>query len=397
MTAAIDAAWDGPELIRRVTASGLRGRGGGWFPAGRKWQAVRVEGGQPFVIANGHEGEPGSVKDRHVMSARAHDVLRGLALAARAVGAHEGAVFIKGAFEAQGAALQAALDAAPPAGLSVRIVAGAAAYVAGEETAILEALEGRQAWPRAKPPMPAGVGYLGRPTLIHNVETLARVPAAVADPEGFRRDERTLVSVWGHVRRPGVHEVPLGISLRRLIDEYAGGPTDGLGLIFPAGPSGAPLDEAQAHTPLDPSALRACGSALGTAAVLVIGRSACPLAVGLSLAAFFEREACGQCPPCTLGTAGLARVLRALEDGGARAADLRALQEVAGFMRPHGYCAHARTAAASVTGLLARVPAAIEAHLACGRCPRPDGRVDPFAADSPERAAVEAVLQVAAA
>jgi NADH-quinone oxidoreductase subunit F len=393
VSAAIDAGWDGPELIRRVTAAGLRGRGGGWFSTGRKWQAVRAEGGDPFVIANGHEGEPGSVKDRQVMAARPGDVLRGLALAARAVGAREGVVFIKSAFEAQAAALQAALDAAPLDGPRVRIVRGAAAYVAGEETAILEALEGRQAWPRAKPPVPAGVGFEGRPTLVHNVETLARVPAAVADPEAFRRDERTLVSVWGHVRRPGVHEVPLGLTLRRLIDEHAGGASDGLGLIFPAGPSGAPLVEAQADTPLDPDALRAQGSALGTAAVLVIGRSACPLAVGLSLAAFFEREACGQCPPCTVGTAGLARVLRALESGGARAADLRALQEVAGFMQPHGYCAHARTAATSVTGLVARVPAEIEAHLAYGRCPRPDGRVDPFAADSPERSAVEATLR----
>lgn len=395
MTAATDSTWDGPELIRRVTAAGLRGRGGGWFLTGRKWQAVRVEGGDPFVIANGHEGEPGSVKDRHVMLTRAHDVVRGLALAARAVGAREGAIFVKGTFEAQAAALQAALDMAPPDGLRVRLVRGAAAYVAGEETAILEALEGRQAWPRAKPPMPAGVGFEGRPTLIQNVETLSRVPVAVADPEGFRRDERTLVSVWGHVRRPGVYEVPLGIPLRRLIDEHAGGTSDGLGLIFPAGPSGAPLAEAQADTALDPDALREAGSALGTAAVLVIGQSACPLAVGLSLTAFFEREACGQCPPCTVGTAGLARVLRALEHGGARAADLRALAEVAGFMQPHGYCAHARTAAASVTGLLARVPAEISAHLAHGRCPQPDGRVDPFAADSPERAAVEAALRVA--
>lgn len=385
--------WDGPELIRRVTAAGLRGRGGGWFPTGRKWQAVRVEGGAPFVIANGHEGEPGSVKDRHVMTARAGDVVRGLALAARAVGAREGVIFVKDTFEQAATALQVALDSAPLDGLRVRLVRGSPAYVAGEETAILEALEERQPWPRPKPPLPAGVGFEGRPTLVQNVETLARVPAAVADPDGFQRDERTLVSVWGHVRRPGVYEVPLGLPLRRVIDDYAGGPLDGLGLIFPAGPSAVPLTEDQVDTPLDPDALRAVGSALGNAALLVVGRSCCPLAVAASLAAFFEREACGQCPPCTVGTAGLARVLRALEDGTARAADLRALAETAGFMQPHGYCAHARTAATSVTGLLARVRDDVEAHLAGARCPRPPAsRVDPFAQDSPERRAIEATL-----
>ena len=386
------ADWDGPELIRRANAAGLRGRGGGWFPTGRKWQAVRAEGGRPFVVANGHEGEPGSIKDRHVMATRAGDVVLGLTLAARAVGAREGAIFIKESFAAAAEALQAALDAAPAEGLALRLVRGSPAYVAGKETAILEALEGRQPWPRPKPPMPAGVGFEGRPTLVQNVETLARVPDAVTDPDAFRRQETTLVSVWGHVRRPGACEVPLGLPLRRLIDEQAGGCVDGLGLIFPAGPSGAPLLPEQADTPVDPDALRAAGSTLGTASVLVIGRSACPLAVGLSLAAFFEREACGQCPPCTVGTAGLARVLRALEEGGARAADLRALAEIAGFMQPHGYCAHGRTAAASITGLLARVPEAISEHLAAGRCPRPEGGCDPFDPLSPERAAIEAGL-----
>lgn len=385
-----DDTWDAPELIRRVSAAGLRGRGGGWFPTGRKWQAVRAEGGEPFVIANGHEGEPGSIKDRRVMIERPGAVLRGLQLAARAVGAREGAVFIKGHFDEAARALQAALDAAPPAGLRLRLVRGAPEYVAGEETAILEALEGRQPWPRPKPPTPAAVGFEGRPTLVQNVETLARVGAAVDDPERFQREERTFVSVWGHVRRPGAYEVPLGMPLRQVIDERAGGATDGLGLIFPAGPSGAPLTADEADTALHPDALRAAGSSLGTAALLVLRRSACPLSVALSLARFFEREACGQCPPCTVGTARLAHLLGRLEEGGARAADLRAFAEVCGFMQPHGYCAHSRTAATSLTGLLARVPDAVAAHLRSGGCPQPDGRVDPFAAASPERRAIEA-------
>lgn len=354
---------------------------------------MRVEGGRPFVVGNGHEGEPGSIKDRHVMTTRARDVVQGLVLAARAVGAQEVALFVKGSFTRAAAALERALAERPLDGLEARLVRGDEAYVAGEETAVLEALEGRRAWPREKPPFPAGVGFEGRPTLVQNVETLALLPAAVADPEGFRRDERTLVSIWGHVHRPGVYEVPLGLPLGRVIDAYAGGAIDGLGLVFPAGPSGAPLlGSAAAEVALHPDALRAAGSALGTGALLVLGQRCCPLSIAASLGAFFERESCGQCPPCTVGTHSLVRVLRALEAGQARAADLRALHEVAGFMRPHGYCAHARTAASTVTGLLARVPADLDAHLTAGCCPYPSGQVAPFDRDAPERRAIEATL-----
>ncbi len=377
--------------------AGLRGRGGGWFPVARKWQAVRAEAADPYrasrlppvVVANGAESEPGSVKDQHLMRHRPADVLAGLALAARAVGATEAIVFLKGSFEREAAALEAARRQAPLDGLSLTIRRGENSYVAGEETAILEVLEGRRAWPRPKPPLPYASGLEGRPTLVQNVETLARVPAAVAEPERYKAAETTLVTVWGHVRRPGVHEVTLGTPLRGIVDDCAGGATDGLGWLFPAGPSAAPLRGADADTPLDPDALRAAGSALGTASLLVVGASACPLSLAASLAAFFEREACGQCPPCTMGTANLSRILQAVEAGTARAADLGHLAEAAGFMSDHGYCAHSRTAAASVTGLLRRCSEDVQAHLGGRGCPRPAAPVDPFAPGSPERAAIE--------
>ena len=380
------------EILDRLAASGLRGRGGGWFPTARKWRAVRAEGGEPVVIANGAEGEPGSIKDRYVMTRQPADVLAGLAVAAAAIGAREGIVFLKASFDRPAAALEDALASGAAGGLPVRIARGDDSYVTGEETALLEALEGRRAWPRPKPPLPAAAGFQGRPTLVQNVETLSRVRAAIADPDAYRRGETTFVSVWGHVERPGVYEIPLGTPLARIVAEYGRGAANGIGMIFPAGPSGAPLTAAQADTPLDPDALRAVGSALGTASLLVIGESVCPLAVGASLAGFFERESCGQCPPCTVGSAGLARTLRAVESGAASARDLNDLAEVAGFMKDHGYCAHSRTAAASVTGLLARFRADVEAHLAAGRCPRPDARpCDPFANGSPERRAIEAL------
>jgi NADH-quinone oxidoreductase subunit F len=380
-------------LLERLDASGLRGRGGGWFAASRKWRAVRAEGGDPLVVANGAEGEPGSFKDRYVMQRRPADVVAGLALAARAVGAREAVVFLKGSFDAPAAALSTAIAAAPLNGLSVEVRRGDDGYVTGEETALLEALEGRKPWPRPKPPRPAAVGYRGRPTLVQNVETLARVPAAVADPRAYREGETTLVTLWGDVRRPGVYEVALGTPLRRVIEANAE-PVEAIGLVFPGGPSTPPLAASDLDVPLDPEALRARGTALGTGAVLVVGASACPMAVAASAAGFFERENCGQCPPCAVGTASLARILRSVEAGTSRARDVRDLQEVSSFMSGHGYCAHCRGAAAVATAMARGFADALAAHVSGASCPWPERRhPDPFAPASPERAAVEAAAR----
>ena len=387
--------WTPDQIVDRLRESGLRGRGGAWFPAARKWDAVRREaadapGSAPVVVANGAEGEPGSIKDRHVMATRAGDVLAGLALAARAVGAREAVVYLKGSFGSSAEAIRKSLAESPSDGLTVSVRLGADSYVGGEETAVLEALEGRRAWPRPKPPLPYAVGLDGRPTLVQNVETLARVPAAVANPQVFRASESTLVSLWGDVAKPGVYEVPLGTPLRRIVEDLGGGSRGAIRMLFPAGPSAPPLSPDQADTPLDPDALRAAGSALGTAALLVIGAGSCPISVAASLSAFFEREACGQCPPCVVGTRNLAAIVRTLAAGTARAADLGSLNEAAGFMSMHGHCAHGRTAASAVTGLLSRFRGDVEAHLAGG--PRRGRHADPFGPSSPERAAIEAAL-----
>lgn len=374
-----------PETLDRLAASGLRGRGGGWFPTARKWRAVLAEGGVPAVVGNGAEGEPGSIKDRFLMRTRPAEVLDGVERAAAALGAPDAILYLKGAFEREEARLR-------DVGSRVVVRRGADTYVAGEETAVLEALEDRRAWPRAKPPLPAAVGLQGRPTLVQNVETLWRLRDALRDPAGFHARESTLVSVWGHVARPGVYDVPLGTPIGRIVDEWGGGATDGIALLFPAGPSAPPLAAEQADVPLDPDALRAAGSGLGTAALLVIGRSVCPLAIAASAAAFFERESCGQCPPCVVGTGRLAAIVRSVEAGEARVRDLAYLAEAAGFMGMHGYCAHARTAASAVRGVLGRVPAEVEAHIDLGRCPHGGATADPFAPASPERQAIERAL-----
>jgi len=379
-------------LIERLALSGLRGRGGGWFPAARKWRAVRAEGGRPLVIANGAEGEPGSHKDQFVMLRQPDAILDGLRLAARAVGASEAIVFLKASFDAPARALAAALGRAAFDGLTIEIRRGDDGYITGEETALLESLEGRKPWPRPKPPLPFAVGYGGRPTLVQNVETLARVPSALADPEAFRASETTLVTLWGDVHTPGVCEVALGTPLQAVIERHAGGATEEVGLVFPAGPAAPPLLPLDLDTPLDPDALRAKGTALGTGAVLVVGANACALAVAVSVAAFYERESCGQCPPCTVGAASLSRILRGLETGGARTRDLRDLQEVAGFMSGHGYCAHCRSAATLATGMVEKLAKVVEAHAA--GCPYPERRhPDPFAPGSSERTRLERAVQ----
>jgi NADH:ubiquinone oxidoreductase subunit F (NADH-binding) len=188
-----------------------------------------------------------------------------------------------------------------------------------------------------------------------------------------------------------VYEVPLGKALARIVDEEGGGAPKGLGMLFPGGPSSPPLRPEDAGLALDPEALKRGGSSLGTASLLVLGANACPVSVARSLAEFFEREACGQCPPCSVGSARLAGILRGLEAGEGRAADLGFLAEAAGFMSGHGYCAHGRTGAAVVGSLLARWRNDVEAHIAARGCPRPEDRVDPFAEGSRERAAIEAL------
>ena len=379
--------------LDRVAASGLRGRGGGWFPTWRKWKAVIVEGGEPILIANGAEGEPGSIKDRFAMATRARDVGNGLVGAATAIGAREAILYLKGSFARLATSLTREFARTDTGGVEVTVRAGDDSYVGGEETAVIEWLQSGRAWPRPKPPLPASVGFGGRPTLVQNVETLSYVPRALADPQAFVEEETTLVSLWGHVHHPGIYDVPLGSTLRDVIRDWGGGASDGVSAVFPAGPSAAPLCEADLDVPLDPDALRQKGSALGTAAVLVVGKGACPLSALSSAADFFEREACGQCPPCTLGSKNMASLVRRIEAGQVRSSEIGNLHEIAGFMKSHGYCAHGRTDAAMVTGGLAHFETLVGRHLQAGRCPVSDTAFRPFDAGSPEVRVIEKALE----
>ena len=380
------------ETLRRLEASGLRGRGGASFEAHRKWRAALAEDGVPFVIANGGEGEPGSIKDRFIMRTRPKDVLEGLRIAMDTLGAERGYVYLKGSFAEEETRLRAALA---ETGLvsKVTIHRGDDTYVGGEETALLESIEGRVAWPRPKPPRPSAVGLFGRPTLVQNVDTLARVPEAVRAGQDFAANDTLTVTLWGDVRRPGAYAVPVGRTLRSVIEREGGGAIGNIGMVFPNGAQSMPLSAAQLEVALHPTSLGAVGSGLGTASILVLDDATTPHSLVESIARFFERESCGQCPPCVLGTENLRKLVTGDRPPTIRLAPRTAMREAASFMLMHGYCSHARAGASAVTKLFALWEDEIMGHLRGEAGPGEARDRDPFAPGSQERRALEAFLE----
>jgi len=338
------AAW----LLDELESSGLSGRGGAGFPAHRKWRAVCA---QPettrYLVLNADEGEPGTFKDREILLRRPHLVAEGLAIAARAIEASAVYVYVRGEFGHVKGSLQRAVEEAREAGwldegVEWCFVDGHGAYICGEETALLESIEGRRGLPRLRPPYPVERGLHGKPTLIHNVETIACVPQ-IARRGGawFRALGRTepgtrLYCLSGHVRRPGVYEAPMGITLRELL-ELAGGATGPLKAFSPGGASSGFLPADRADLPLDFASLREVGSMLGSAGIVVLDESADMVEAALTQAIFFEDESCGQCAPCRIG----ARMLRQALERWRESRDPEALahvREVAWGMEQASIC-----------------------------------------------------------
>jgi NADH:ubiquinone oxidoreductase subunit F (NADH-binding)/NADH:ubiquinone oxidoreductase subunit E len=306
------AAGRSTELCERLEGSGLRGMGGAGFPTGRKWALVAGEQATPkYVICNADESEPGSFKDRAILAELPHLVIEGMALAGLAIGASRGWVFLRHEYGREGEILRDALDAAREAGFlgrgilgsrfdfEVEIFVSPGGYILGEETALLEALEGRRGEPRVKPPFPGQVGLHGQPTLINNVETLAQTPYVLRNGSvDFK-----FFSVSGDVERPSVLELPVGGSLQDLIDS-CGGMREGRPLLaaLPGGASTAFLSAHSTDIPMDWDSLSAAGSALGSGGVVVVGEGADLLELAANLTAFFRNESCGKCVPCRLGT-----------------------------------------------------------------------------------------------
>jgi formate dehydrogenase beta subunit len=303
------------EVITALEGSGIRGMGGAGFPMGRKWRLVRAEPAPRLFAVNGDEGEPGTFKDRWFLETEPHRFLEGALIAAWAMEAADSYIYIRDEYPQCLAILEKEIAALEAAGLAphtkLHLRRGAGAYICGEESAMLESIEGKRGLPRHKPPFPAQVGLFGRPTLINNIETLFWVRDIVEHgPEWFtsegrngRKGRRTF-SVSGRVKNPGVKLAPAGITVRELIDEYCGGMADGHHFkgYLPGGASGGILPASKADLPLDFGTLEGEGCFIGSAAVVVLSDKDDMKAVALNLLKFFEDESCGQCTPCRVGT-----------------------------------------------------------------------------------------------
>ena len=380
-------------LIDAVAASGLRGRGGAAFPLARKLAAVAAGPGPRVVLVNGEEGEPASVKDRWLLRTRPHLVLDGALLAARAVGARDVYVYVSDA--AAAASLQAALAGRDDAGRdgagpSITVVRTEPSYVAGEETAAVNAVNGKPAKPSDKPPRPFTEGVGGRPTLVSNAETIANLPAITR--QAARGEEPSagtfLLTLGGAVPRPGLYEVPFGVSVGEAAAVLGGFDNSNKrvprGYVM-GGYFAGLLNERGAGLPLDYDALRAAGSGLGCGAVTVLGDGDCPVGAAALLLSYFGRENAGQCGACFNGTAAMAGVAVALARGEAGADALRRLGHWSGFLPGRGACATLDGAAGIAATLLREFPDAVQAHLTRSEpiCAATDflSPAAPFAAD----------------
>jgi len=315
LAAVTDGSLSVETVLQRLDASGLRGLGGAGFPSARKWRIVREQPAPRLVAINIDEGEPGTFKDRHYLETDPHRFLEGLLIACHAVAAETVYLYLRDEYAAARALLRRELDALhadPPVPLpNIELRRGAGAYICGEESAMLESLEGKRGMPRLRPPYVAEVGLFGRPTLVHNLETLHWIRDALEQPpEQFappgRRGRRGLrtFSVSGRVTRPGVYRAPAGISVRELIDEFCGGMAEGHELYgyLPGGASGGILPASLADLPLDFDVLQEHGCFIGSAAVIVLSQHDRARDAALNAMRFFAHESCGQCTPCRVGT-----------------------------------------------------------------------------------------------
>ncbi len=381
---------DGHEaVIDTVKASGLRGRGGAGFPTGLKWSFMpkEVKSRPHYLVVNADESEPGTCKDRDILRYEPHKLIEGCLLAGFAMRAHVGYIYIRGEFVNEAKALQKAIDEAYDAGLLGKNAAqsgwgfdlylhrGAGAYICGEETALLESLEGRKGQPRLKPPFPAGVGLYGCPTTVNNVETIAVVPAILRRGgdwfAGLGRKGNTgskLFCISGHVNNPCNVEEEMGISLRELIDKHAGGVRggwDNLLAIIPGGSSTPLMPKSVCDTVLmDFDSLKEVGTGLGTAGIIVMDKSTDIIQAIARLAYFYKHESCGQCTPCREGTGWLYRMMSRFVEGNADVAEIDVLYDVTKKIEGHTICALGDAAAWPVQGLIKHFRGEMEARIA---------------------------------
>ena len=358
------------EVVQVVKDAGLRGRGGAGFPTGMKWGFIPKDNPNPtYLVVNADESEPGTCKDTPLMMANPHSLVEGVIISSYAIGASHAFIYVRGEVLHVVRRLQEAVREAYARGLlgadilgsgydlELTVHAGAGAYICGEETALLDSLEGRRGQPRLRPPFPAVAGLYASPTVINNVETIASVPAILAGGADWFRSMGTeksagftLYSLSGHVARPGQYEAGLGITLRELLD-MAGGVREGHELKFwtPGGSSVPLLTAEHLDVPLDYEAVGAAGSMLGTKALQVFDETTSVVRTTLRWVEFYKHESCGKCTPCREGSWWLVQVLHRLEEGTGSMADVEAIVDIANGMAGRSFCALADGTAACVT------------------------------------------------
>ena len=381
------------DVIDQVKASGLRGRGGAGFPTGMKWQFVLKDTPKPkYICCNADESEPGTFKDHVLMERNPHLLIEGCAISCYAISARIAYIYIRGEFHHVQEILEAEIDKAYAGGYlgrnvlgsgfdcDVYVHRGAGAYEAGEETALIESLEGKRAQPRIKPPFPAVAGLYQCPTAVNNVETLCNVPLIVLNgPEWFadigpeKNGGPKLFCISGHVKRPGVYEASMQTTLRQLIDDHAGGMLDDrpLKAIIPGGSSVPLLLPDQLDTPASFDHIQKAGSLLGSAGLIVLNDSVCMVWLAMNLLHFYRHESCGKCTPCREGCDWLFKLLARLEAGEGQSRDLDLLFGVSNNIIGKTLCAFGDAAATPVLSTMKLFRAEYEAHVREGRCTLP--------------------------
>jgi NADH-quinone oxidoreductase subunit F len=376
-------------IIDEVKKSSLRGRGGAGFPTGMKWSFVPKDSPKPkYVICNADESEPGSCKDRPLMELDPHQLIEGIIIAGRAIDAHHGFIYIRGEYRYVLDIVDAAIAEAYARGhlgknilgsgfdFDLLIHTGAGAYECGEESALMESLEGKRGYPRIKPPFPAVVGLYGCPTIINNVETLSSVPAIILEggekyaSRGTPKNGGTrLLCVSGHVNKPGIYEIPLGMNMKKFIDEVAGGVPRGkkIKAVIPGGSSCPLLTGDEIDIPMDYDSLVKAGSMLGSGGMVVIDEDTCMVDMARRIMHFYAHESCGWCIPCREGTTWLRKTLERFHDGFGRPEDIDTIGDLSKNMLGRTFCPLGDAAAMPTISIVAKFRNEFEGHLQ-GKC-----------------------------
>ncbi len=382
------------EVAELVKSAGLQGRGGAGFLTGLKWSFMPRENDKPkYLVCNADESEPGSFKDRILLERASHKLLEGILIGAWATGAEKTFIYIRGEYAFPADCVERAVEEAYTAGIlgakvlgtqfrhDVVVQRGAGAYICGEETGLLESLEGKKGQPRKKPPFPAQYGAFGMPTTVNNVETFCHVPHIIERGADWfhgigteKSPGTTIFGVSGHIARPGLYELPLGTPLHSIVFEHAGGVPNGRKVkgVIPGGMSMPILPAGQLDVPMANESLRERNSMLGTGGIMVMDDTTCMVRVGCIITYFFRDESCGQCTQCREGTGWLHKLMQRIERGAGAREDLDVLLDIARKMEGQTICAFSDAAAWPVQGLLRHFRSDFEAHIEQRKCPFPE-------------------------